>query len=133
MNASQVQTTAFLTESLSKAFETASGTLQALEGVNLEVAQGELIALLGPSGCGKSTLLNIISGLDGATSGTATFEGNAITGPTRKIGMMFQKPVLFPWRTIKQNVMLAVEVFGLPRAEYEPRALQILKSVGLVQ
>jgi NitT/TauT family transport system ATP-binding protein len=127
----QADMTVFQAENVSKTFETASGTLQALEGVNIQVAKGELISLLGPSGCGKSTLLNIISGLMEATGGTASFEGQPLTGPTRKIGMMFQKPVLFPWRTVKQNVMLPIEVFGLSRSEYAPRALQILDSVGL--
>ena len=123
----------FLAEGVSKVYETSSGTLRALDEVHLEVGKGELISLLGPSGCGKSTLLNIVGGLLEATSGSVLLDGQEVTGASRRVGMMFQKPVLFPWRTIKQNVMLAVEVLGLPAAEYEPRARQVLELVGLEQ
>lgn len=116
---------------LSKTYATTSGPLLALENVDLRVEQGELISLLGPSGCGKSTLLNIFAGLLDSSEGTVTFEDEQVTRPRRDIGMMFQKPVLFPWRTILENVMLSVEVLHLPKSEYEARARDVISMVGL--
>src|SRR5262245_44044156 len=118
---------------LTKIYPTSSGPLLALEDVNLEVGQGELVCLLGPSGCGKSTLLNLMAGLLDVTEGSIDFRGEPITGASRDIGMMFQKPVLFPWRTIFENVMLSVEVLGLPKKKYEQRARDVLELVGLAQ
>ena len=123
----------FQASGLSKTYATTSGPLLALDNVDLRVEQGELISLLGPSGCGKSTLLNIFAGLLDRTEGDVTFEDQPVTKPRRDIGMMFQKPVLLPWRTIQQNVMLAIEVLRLPKSEYESRARDVLSMVGLEQ
>ena len=118
---------------VTKVYPTSSGPLLALDDVSLEVGEGELVCLLGPSGCGKSTLLNVMAGLLDVTEGDINFRGNPITGASRDIGMMFQKPVLFPWRTIFENVMLSVEVLGLPKKEYAQRARDVLDLVGLQQ
>jgi len=118
---------------LTKIYQTSSGPLLALEDVNLAVGDGELVSLLGPSGCGKSTLLNMMAGLLDVTKGSIDFRGEPVTGPSRDIGMMFQKPVLFPWRTIFENVMLSVGVLKLPKKSSELRAREVLGLVGLEQ
>jgi NitT/TauT family transport system ATP-binding protein len=125
--------TVFDARGLTKIYPTSSGPLLALDDVNLEVGDGELISLLGPSGCGKSTLLNAMAGLLDITEGSIAFRGAPVSGPSRDIGMMFQKPVLFPWRTIFENVMLSIEVLGLPKKKYEQRARDVLGLVGLEQ
>ena len=121
----------FEVERLYKVFPTDDGSVMALRDVNLDVRPGEFLSFVGPSGCGKSTLLNIIAGLLPATHGEVRFKGQTIDAPTRDIGMMFQTSVLFPWRTILQNVLMPVEIFGWDKKEYTPKALDLLKAVGL--
>ena len=116
---------------LRKDYQLGEETLIALENISLSVARGEFISLVGPSGCGKSTLLNIIAGLIPKSSGTAKLAAKDIVGPSRQIGMMFQTPVLLPWRTNLENVLLPVEVFGLSKREYIDRARLLLDLVGL--
>lgn len=118
-------------EGVSKLFQTPGGTLTALDGIDLDVADGEFVALVGPSGCGKSTLLNIAGGLMSPSAGSVTVGGERLEGPRRDIGMMFQRPVLFPWRTVLENVLLPAEVFRLDRTEYRRRALEVLALTGL--
>ena len=103
----------------------------ALQDVSVEVARGEFLSLVGPSGCGKSTLLNMVGGLISITDGQIFHKGEPITGPTEDIGMMFQSPVLFPWRTVLSNVLLPVEMDHKPVKRFEPKALEILERVGL--
>lgn len=121
----------FEVENLYKVFHTDAGAVMALRDVNLDVRPGEFLSFVGPSGCGKSTLLNIIAGLLPASSGEVRFKGQAVEEPSRDIGMMFQTSVLFPWRTILQNVLMPVEIFGWDRKEYTPKALALLEAVGL--
>lgn len=118
-------------EDLYKVFYADTGPVMALRNVNLEIARSEFISFVGPSGCGKSTMLNLIAGLLEPTHGTVVFEGEALQRPSRKIGVMFQSPVLFPWRTILENVLLPVEIFGLKKADYRERAMSLLTDVGL--
>jgi NitT/TauT family transport system ATP-binding protein len=105
----------------------------ALDDIDFEIRPGEFLSLVGPSGCGKSTLLNIMGGLLEATQGQVTFEGTPITGPRPEIGMMFQSPVLFPWRSIIKNVLLPVDVTKgrRSRRKYQDRARELLARVGL--
>jgi len=105
--------------------------VRALDGVNMKVARGEFISLIGPSGCGKSTLLKIVAGLYRRTSGVVSIDGRQVTGPSRDIGMVFQGPVLLPWRTVLQNVLLPVEVRHLDANSYHERALVLLATMGL--
>jgi NitT/TauT family transport system ATP-binding protein len=117
---------------LRKEYATSSrGTVLALEDIDFHVAEGELVALVGPSGCGKSTLLKILAGLLPATSGQVRLRGVPVTGPRRDIGVVFQSPVLFPWRTVLENVLLPVDVQRLGRAKNHDRALELLALVGL--
>ncbi len=116
---------------LAKSYATARGRVNALEDIDFAVAEGEFVAILGPSGCGKSTLLKILAGLLPASGGEARLRGAAITGPRRDIGVVFQSPVLFPWRSVLQNVLLPADVQRLGRQEHERIALELLSLVGL--
>jgi NitT/TauT family transport system ATP-binding protein len=121
-----------MAEGLSKTFTDRSGSdLVALSAVDFRVHRGEFVTLVGPSGCGKSTLLNLIGGLLDRSGGSLTFEGSEIDGPRPEIGMMFQAPVLFPWRTVVANTLLPVDVRRQKRAHYRQRALDLLDLVGL--
>jgi len=105
--------------------------VQALSDISFAVGDGEFIAVVGPSGCGKSTLLKILAGLLPQTAGEANLKGSPIKGPRRDIGVVFQSPVLFPWRTVLGNVMLPADVQGLDKGEMRKRALDLIKLVGL--
>jgi NitT/TauT family transport system ATP-binding protein len=109
----------------------ASGYLHALEPVDLTINRGEFIALVGPSGCGKSTLLNITAALLEATEGSVMFKDEAVTTPRRQVGVMFQAPVLLPWRTVQQNVLLPAEIYGLRKGSMDDRVRQMLEIVHL--
>nr|WP_283949877.1 ABC transporter ATP-binding protein [Limobrevibacterium gyesilva] len=103
----------------------------ALEAIDLSIAEGELVAIVGPSGCGKSTLLRILAGLLPPSEGEASLAGRRIDGPRRDIGVVFQTPVLFPWRSILDNALLPVDVQGLGREKMRATAMELLKLVGL--
>ena len=118
-------------DGLCKAYRLGKDVLVALQDVALNVRAGEFISLVGPSGCGKSTLLNIVAGLVAKSSGRVRVDGKDLSGPSRRTGMMFQSPVLLPWRTNLKNVLLPIEVFGLPEKDYLAKALNLLELVGL--
>ena len=103
----------------------------ALADIDFRVREGEFVSIVGPSGCGKSTLLRILAGLMPPTDGEASLGGSTITGPRRDIGVVFQSPVLFPWRTVLANAEVPVDVQGLDRKAMRMRALELLKLVGL--
>jgi NitT/TauT family transport system ATP-binding protein len=112
-------------------FQTRQGGVPALRGIDLEVEDGEFVAVVGRSGCGKSTLLRIVAGLLSPTTGQVRVDDSQVTEPRRDMAMVFQRPALLPWRTVLDNMMLPVEVFGWPRSEYRRRALELLEMVGL--
>ncbi|TYC59812.1 ABC transporter ATP-binding protein [Rhodobacterales bacterium] len=105
--------------------------VRALDQVDLDVAEGEFIALLGPSGCGKSTLLNILAGFEPLTEGSVLFDGERIgkAGPDR--GVVFQEAALFPWLTVFENVTFGPRVQGVSKNVYDAAAREILALVGL--
>jgi NitT/TauT family transport system ATP-binding protein len=117
---------------LSKLYATREGTaVEALKDVNLSVAEGEFVTVVGPSGCGKSTLLKILAGTLRRSSGSVMARGKSLDGPDRDVGVVLQAPVLLPWRTILQNVMVPIEIQRLNAGVYKARALALLKLVGL--
>lgn len=118
-------------QDVTKEFDAGGKSVIALKGLDLDIRDGEFLTLLGPSGCGKSTALNIFGGLLSPTSGRVTVKDEVVDGPRRDIGMMFQKAVMFPWRTTLENVMLPVEVFGWNKREYTEKARELLGVVGL--
>ena len=94
----------------------------ALDQVSLAVANREFVALLGPSGCGKSTLLYLIGGFMPVETGTIAIDGNAIVGPGPDRGIVFQHFALFPWKTVRGNILYGLERQGMPKQEREARA-----------
>jgi NitT/TauT family transport system ATP-binding protein len=116
---------------VSRTFTGRSGTVEALRGIDLEVGDGEFVAVLGRSGCGKSTLLRLISGLIPVTGGEVQVSGERVTKPRRDIAMMFQKPALLPWRSVLDNVLLPVQIFGGRKAAHADRARELLTMTGL--
>jgi NitT/TauT family transport system ATP-binding protein len=119
------------TRSLSKTFRIADGTVTALREINVSINAHDFVSFVGPSGCGKSTLLNIIAGLLPPSSGQVELYGERITAPSRKIGFMFQTPVLLPWRTVEKNVLLPAEVYGLNAKDLRDKARSVIEAVGL--
>jgi len=103
----------------------------ALSGVDLDIAEGEFVAIVGPSGCGKTTLLNQLAGLATPTSGEILLKGRPVHGPGRDRGMVFQADALFFWRTVRRNVEYGLEVQGMARSARHERADRYLKLVGL--
>ncbi len=93
--------------------------------------QGEFLVLLGPSGCGKSTALNMIAGLMQPLAGTIRFDGAPITDVNTRVGYMTQKDNLLPWRTVSQNIAVALEIRGVPAAERAHRVQEMIELVGL--
>jgi NitT/TauT family transport system ATP-binding protein len=103
----------------------------ALERVSLEVREREFLALLGPSGCGKSTLLYLMGGFLPIETGKIVVDGRPVTGPAPDRGIVFQNFALFPWKTVRKNVLYGLERQRLPRAEREARAQSFIDLVGL--
>ena len=109
----------------------ADDPLVAVKDVSIDIGVGEVVALLGPSGCGKSTLLKMIGGLYPPTSGTISINGVEVVEPNELTGMMFQKPVLFPWLKVVDNVLLPLRVHGAKREEHLDRANELIELTGL--
>ncbi len=105
--------------------------VRALDDISLTVGLGEIIAVVGGSGCGKSTLLRAISGLDTPSQGRVLLDGQAITAPHEKIGIIFQEPRLLPWLTVAENVGFGLE--HLPKAERSERVRGAVARVGLAE
>ncbi len=115
-----------------KTFTTLRGDqINALVDIDCAIGEGNFITIVGPSGCGKSTLLRILAGLIPITTGRVEIGGDAVTGPRRDIGMVFQSSILLPWRTVLDNVMLPAEILGIPKAQARERALSLLSMVRL--
>ncbi|WP_119696265.1 ABC transporter ATP-binding protein [Microbacterium halotolerans] len=118
---------------VSQVFDTASGAVHALDGIDLDVPKGAFVSLLGPSGCGKSTLLRVIGDLIQPSHGTVAVNGHSAVEARkgREYGMVFQQPGLMDWRTVRRNIELPLQVQGVSRAERSERARQMLKLVRL--
>jgi ABC-type nitrate/sulfonate/bicarbonate transport system ATPase subunit len=103
----------------------------ALEGIDLQVSDGELVCLLGPSGCGKSTLLSIMGGLDTPSAGAVTVDGDVVVGPGSDRGMVFQGYSLFPWATVAENVAFGLEMASWPKDRRLARVDELLGIMSL--
>ena len=123
---------AFRFEGLHKTFRSKDGAdVVALHDVSFSVERGEFVTVVGPSGCGKSTLLRILAGLERASRGTVELGGRRHTGPSRDVGVVFQAPVLLPWRNILDNVLVPAQIQGRDPKVARERALHYLHLVGL--
>ena len=116
---------------LSKTFETPKGQIRALHELSFDIHRREFITVIGPSGCGKTTLIRILAGLDFPTSGQVLLKGKKVDGPSAEQGMVFQDYTLFPWLTVKKNIMFGLEVKGIGRMRAEAEASEWLEMVGL--
>lgn len=103
----------------------------ALESFSLNVRPAEIVSIIGPTGCGKSTALNLLAGFEKPSSGSLTVDGKSIHGPGSDRGVVFQRPSLFPWLSVFDNIVLGVRCRGVPKREFEPRAYKLLNEVGL--
>jgi NitT/TauT family transport system ATP-binding protein len=118
-------------ESLQAVFPNGNGGLRALEQISFAVYPQEFVCILGPSGSGKSTLLRILAGLLAPTEGQVLFEGQLLAGPQRKMGFVFQKANLMPWRAVLENIALPLELAGGDRAKVRAQAQEMVELVGL--
>ena len=104
-------------EDLRKIYKTRRVEIEAIRSVHMNVRHGEFVSILGPSGCGKSTLLMAVGGLLPITEGKIVIDERNVTGPRRDTGVVFQSPVLMPWRSILENVLFPVETISTRRRE----------------
>ena len=119
-------------KAVEKIYEGRKGKTVALNGVNLDIYDNEFICVVGPSGCGKSTLLNIIAGLNEATSGEVIVDGLKVEGTGVDRGVVFQQYALFPWLTVKKNVLFGLNLKkDLTNEQREEIAMKYIKMVGL--
>lgn len=102
-----------------------------LEGIDLSVAKGEFVSIIGPSGCGKSTLLKLVAGLSPISSGQIAIDGMNPANAREIVSFIFQDATLLPWRTVRENVVLGLELEGMARARRDERVTAVLALVGL--
>ncbi|WP_417218278.1 ABC transporter ATP-binding protein [Arthrobacter sp.] len=116
-----------------KVYHTDGGDIEAVRNLTFDLARGELACLVGPSGSGKTTLLKVIAGLLGATEGEVVLDGQKVTGPPKKMAVVFQEygRSLFPWLRVAENVELPLKNAGVPKAERRVRVAEALEAVGL--
>jgi NitT/TauT family transport system ATP-binding protein len=117
---------------VSKSYGRGRDAVHAIDEVSLSVRHNEFVSILGPSGCGKSSLMLMIAGLAQPSAGTISIQGREIKGPRRNNGIVFQNPVLLPWLTILDNVLLPIELMGENTAEYRDHAFELLETAGIV-
>ena len=120
-------------EDLSIVFDAPSGQVIAVDRVSLAVAQGEFVSIVGPSGCGKSTLLNAMAGLERPFEGQVLIAGEAMRAPRPEIGMVFQQPHLFPWKSVRRNNAHGPRALGKPKAEALRIADDLIEMIGLTR
>lgn len=118
-------------DNVKRIFNTRNGEMVALNGVSLDIMENEFICVVGPSGCGKSTLLNIIAGLLEPSSGKVYCDGKEVVGTGTERGVVFQQYALFPWMTVKKNVMFGLNLQGIKGKEAEDIAMKYIKMVQL--
>jgi NitT/TauT family transport system ATP-binding protein len=120
-----------LLDGVSKLYPTRGEPLLAVDSCSLACEPGEFVSIVGPSGCGKSTMLLMMAGLVPQSSGTVTIGDEVVEGAYTDLGFVFQDAVLLEWRRALDNVLLQVDMRGLDRRLYEPRARELLELVGL--
>ena len=122
---------ALVVRHVSAVFADPGGSLHALQDLSFQVAPQEFVCVLGPSGCGKTTLLRTLAGLLPPTSGEIEYQGRPVVGPQPGVGLVFQKANLLPWRSVLDNILLPLEVQGIPRPVARERVRRLVELVGL--
>ncbi len=120
-------------QNLHKTFTDTNGQLAAVEDISFSVSKGEFLCIVGPSGCGKTTILQLLAGLLPTTTGKVLLAGKKLLEPHRDISVVFQKPNLMPWRTVLDNVLLPLQLYGTPKREAKEMARDHLSKVGLAE
>lgn len=135
MSEAQVYTPEIELKSVSMRYQTDTSEVLALDHVSVDIEKGEFVSLLGPSGCGKTTLLRIMADLIQPTSGKVKVAGETTKKArlAQKYGIVFQSPVLYDWRKVKQNITLPLELMGISKSERENRVTKLLELVGLIE
>jgi NitT/TauT family transport system ATP-binding protein len=118
-------------DGVAKTYRSPEGDVPSLRPLDFDIRDGEFLVVVGPSGCGKSTLLKMIAGLLPPSEGTIRVEGRTVTKPHGDVGIVFQSPLLLPWRRVLDNIMMPVEIKHLPREQYLKRAHDLIAMVGL--
>lgn len=118
-------------KNLGKIYPSKKGEVEALRGINLDIRHGEFLSLVGPSGCGKSTLLKCVAGLEPLTGGEILVKSETVTGSPDDMGVVFQRDILFDWRTIMDNVLITAEFRKLDVAKYRKTAQELLRVFGI--
>jgi NitT/TauT family transport system ATP-binding protein len=118
-------------EGLTKKFRTGKSDVAALDRISFKTHRREFLCIVGPSGCGKSTLVRILAGLESASGGRVLLDGHPVNGPGRERGMVFQGYTLFPWLTVRRNVMFGLLMNDVSRAEARKQADEWLSLIGL--
>lgn len=116
---------------IERVYQSSRGPVKALNHINLQIYENEFVCVVGPSGCGKSTLLNIMAGLDKATGGEVLVDGEKVEEPSTERGVVFQQYALFPWLTVKKNIMYGLKNKKMTREQAERAAEKYIKMVGL--
>ncbi len=120
-----------LIQDVSKVYRNGRQSVAALSSIALTVAEGEFVTVIGPSGCGKSTLFTIVAGIEQPSTGVVAIDGDADAVRAGKAGYMPQQPLLLPWRTVEENVLLGLDVRRVPRKKAQEEAHELLKRFGL--
>jgi len=118
---------------LDKRYGSGEAGVKAVDDVSFEVKQGEFVALLGPSGCGKSTILNMVAGLIPRSSGHIAIDADEVRhgDVNRKVGYVFQRDTVFPWRTVEANIGYGLEIAGVDKAERKAKVARAIETAGL--
>lgn len=120
-------------DDLSIFFDTSGAQVVAVDRVSFDIASGEFVALVGPSGCGKSTILNTLAGLEPPSEGEVLIDGQPIEAPRLDVGMVFQQPHLFPWKSVRKNIAHGPRAKGKSRAEARSIADSLIEMIGLTR
>ncbi len=115
-------------KNVDKIYKMRGRSLKAIDNVSLDLREGEFVSIVGPSGCGKSTLMMMVAGLVPASSGEISINGQTIRKPYTDVGVIFQRDALLEWRTVLNNVLLQIDVRGLPRKKYSANAQEASAS-----